>query len=545
MARLFLTGLFVLIVSILLAFLSVDRMEKQLYRGFNSEFFEYMNAGTFILLDDAIAGRSGADLRATVASIQDRFKYPIYFRSRQELDLPANGWAALDSGEYYMQDFGHSSQLHLTSKHTDAIWSISLAASMKEQRIMSANGVLSLVSDKLAGKNAEAQWRVVSQLQQLTDIPIALKTLEELDLPDKEIQQLQKQKIVVRNPADHGEQFWIKAGDSGLFLEAGPIDYPNKNRYVKNILDSLFYAVLLGGFLLWVWPLWRDLQRLRQASMAMGQGKLDTRVATRKTSLIRSVLDGFNQMANRTENMVASQRELTNAVSHELRTPLARMMFDLENARHTSNSQDRTRHLDSLELNIVELNTLGDELLTYAKQERVESPLELELLNEQELQDWLSNQINRAQHSHPSSLTIEFNAEIPDHKPLSFSPQLMAHALSNALQNAMRFAKSKVKVELKSQNNDWVLMVEDDGIGIPHVDRERVFESFSRLDASRDRHSGGFGLGLSIVRKIARWHHGDAHIVEPESLCGTRLEIRWPVCAELELGSITQNSTAG
>ena len=66
-------------------------------------------------------------------------------------------------------------------------------------------------------------------------------------------------------------------------------------------------------------------------------------------------------MASRTENMVASQRELTNAVSHELRTPLARMMFDLEMARETDSPINRTRHLDSLELNIVDLKKLVDD----------------------------------------------------------------------------------------------------------------------------------------------------------------------------------------
>jgi signal transduction histidine kinase len=71
-----------------------------------------------------------------------------------------------------------------------------------------------------------------------------------------------------------------------------------------------------------------------------------------------------------------------------------------------------------------------------------------------------------------------------------------------------------------------VIHVDDDGAGIPAPDRERVFEPFARLDQSRDRDSGGFGLGLAIVRQVARWHGGDAFISE-SPLGGTRVTIAW------------------
>jgi two-component system, OmpR family, sensor kinase ParS len=71
-----------------------------------------------------------------------------------------------------------------------------------------------------------------------------------------------------------------------------------------------------------------------------------------------------------------------------------------------------------------------------------------------------------------------------------------------------------------------VIHVDDDGAGIPAPDRERLFEPFVRLDGSRDRESGGFGLGLAIVRQVARWHGGEASITE-SPLGGARVTIAW------------------
>ena len=529
MIRLFLTGICVLIVTVVMAVLSVSNIEMRLYRFNSADFLEYANKGTFYLLDDTIKGRTGTDLQNTLLSVTARFKEPVTLKRKQDLNLPAKALAVLDAGDIYLHDRGDSSYVLRKSEHVDRIWSIAAVPSTSEERIMTVHGTLALAKDKLTGKSANEKSQALSQLKQYTNIPISLHAPEELDLTDKEKTRLEEQQIVVRNAANNGELFWIEIERAGAILQAGPISYPTDKNHVQTILIISFITVLLVGYLFWIWLLWRDLQRLRHAAHNIGLGKLDTRVPARKTSFIHSVLDGFNHMASRTENMVASQRELTNAVSHELRTPLARMMFDLEMARETDSPINRTRHLDSLELNIVDLNKLVDDLLVYAKQERVDSPLELELFSANDMHIWLNKQMDRAQRTHESSLVVNLRMNLVAETEVSFSPKLMAYAISNVLQNAMRFAVSRIDVELHRQNNDWVIAVEDDGIGIPPADRERVFESFSRLDESRQRNSGGFGLGLAIVRKIAHWHQGDARIVTCEAPCGTRLEVRWPV----------------
>jgi two-component system sensor histidine kinase RstB len=86
-----------------------------------------------------------------------------------------------------------------------------------------------------------------------------------------------------------------------------------------------------------------------------------------------------------------------------------------------------------------------------------------------------------------------------------------------------------------SGNQAWV-RVEDDGPGIPVKDRARIFEPFSRLDDSRTRSSGGYGLGLSIVQRIAFWHGGDVEVGESPSLGGASFTFHWPVRQVLRHG---------
>jgi len=534
MTRLFVTIVLVVFASIYLSEIVVNEVEMAMYSNDGNSFFADQYGGTFDLLDDAIAEYQQEELPAVVDSLRGRFKTSVQLENRQGLELPEEGLSILDSGGIYLYDLGSSSSIHRTSAHPGQVWTLSIAPSPTQRRIAFASGPLSLISEKLAAQDPSNLPQAMEELRRSYGVPLELTTIADLDLNDDDIRSLDKNQIIVKNPFVSGEIIFMQQNDSGLILQFGPIDYPTSFEHGGWFFLSIIITILLIGVLIWVWPLWRDLQRLRAASVEIGNGKLETRIRSRPTSLIRSVLDGFNLMASRTENMVESQRELTNAVSHELRTPLARMMFDLEMARDADNAQDQSRHFDNLDRNVGELNTLVDELLTYARQDLVKSPLEFETFNVVEMNDWLHGQVSRAQRSHesPCRITIDFDVDSASNDPVHISPNLLAHALSNALQNALRFAKGNVAVQLRKQKEDWVLSVEDDGIGIAEDSRERVFEPFSRLDESRQRGSGGFGLGLSIVRKIAQWHQGDACIAPCKALSGTRVEIRWPIAFE-------------
>ena len=104
---------------------------------------------------------------------------------------------------------------------------------------------------------------------------------------------------------------------------------------------------------------------------------------------------------------------------------------------------------------------------------------------------------------------------------------LVERALHNVITNAQRYAQSKITITLAIDEKDYIVLVEDDGPGIPLEDRSRVFNSFVRLRQNTNFDKSGFGLGLSIVSRIMEWHNGRAHVRESQ-WGGACFELRWP-----------------
>jgi two-component system sensor kinase ParS len=115
-----------------------------------------------------------------------------------------------------------------------------------------------------------------------------------------------------------------------------------------------------------------------------------------------------------------------------------------------------------------------------------------------------------------------------DIEELWMEPRLMELALNNLLANALRYARRHVNIGIARGNGTCRLVVEDDGEGIPEGDRATVFRAFTRLDTSRNRETGGFGLGLAIVARIAALHRGRALADSSPSLGGARFTLEWP-----------------
>ena len=105
---------------------------------------------------------------------------------------------------------------------------------------------------------------------------------------------------------------------------------------------------------------------------------------------------------------------------------------------------------------------------------------------------------------------------------------LLTRVLDNFLSNARRHANRLVQTSIIVEQRHCIIMVDDDGPGIPEQDRSRVFDAFVRLDESRGRKTGGHGLGLAIVAGIARAHRGEVK-VESSPLGGARFLFRWPI----------------
>jgi two-component system sensor kinase ParS len=306
------------------------------------------------------------------------------------------------------------------------------------------------------------------------------------------------------------------------------IDFPGPDSRRVRMLTyainwAIEFAIVAVLVFFWVRPFWRDVRRLNFAAEKIGAGHF--RVSTRvgRFSPLRQFSDAFRAMAVRIGALLQSHRMLTSAVSHELRTPLARLRFSHSLALEETEPGAKDRYLARMEADIAEIDSLTSELLDYARLERGVPAMELQVVPADAwLEDVLADARN-GQGAGPLSVDIRATAAIDS---VRCEPRYMARALVNLLRNARAHARSTVAVSLRAEAGRTILEVDDDGGGIPAPERDRLFEPFTRLDDDRGRDSGGFGLGLAIVRQIARWHGGDATIGD-SPLGGARVSIVW------------------
>ena len=214
------------------------------------------------------------------------------------------------------------------------------------------------------------------------------------------------------------------------------------------------------------------------------------------------------------------------AVSHELRTPVARIRFALEMLADEDEYEYRIQQVEMIDKDIEALNTLIDEIMTYAKLEQGTPSLDFENIIlvdvlEQVAVETEALKTHKIIHLNPLSDTVRVDAE----------RRYLHRVVQNLVGNAIRYCDKQVTLSggIDEETKMAYVCVEDDGPGIPEEDRKRVFEAFARLDDSRTRASGGYGLGLSIVSRIAYWFGGTIQVDASPTLGGARFTMSWPV----------------
>ncbi|CAM3334793.1 MULTISPECIES: ATP-binding protein [Pseudomonas] len=285
------------------------------------------------------------------------------------------------------------------------------------------------------------------------------------------------------------DQFVVK-----LTIPPDPLDM-NLLYWSMNVLIG---AALLACLLFWLRPHWRDLERLKTTAVQLGRGNLTERTHIPASSNIGSLASVFDTMADDIESLLNQQRDLLNAVSHELRTPLTRLDFGLALALSEDLPQASRERLQSLVAHIRELDELVLELLSYS---RLQNPAQLPERVDVVIDEFIDSVLGSVDDELENpEIVIDVALDCAEER-VSLDPRLTARALQNLLRNATRYCDKRIQVGVKVCANGCEIWVDDDGIGIPVDQRERIFEPFYRLDRSRDRATGGFGLGLAISRR--------------------------------------------
>jgi len=392
-------------------------------------------------------------------------------------------------------------------------------------------GTITLIEDELFRHPRTTWQRNIKELDE--KFSYKLDIVERMSL-DRRLTPFQVTKLDAGDIAiDHdGDIMYHRLGNSSQVLVVGPLA-ANRNPELAERLPlelrlRLLTWSLIGvifGIALWFWvrPIWRDLESLRQTARDLGDGNFDARSPPAISQLIAPLSDTMNSMAERVQQLLATHRELSCGISHELRTPIARMRFALEMLTETDETAERERLWGMMEADLDELDHLIDTSLTYARFER-EAPQPH--FSSVQFGEWLTDEVDSVRLlGRQLQITVD-TEKLPEKLNVDLDRKAMPYALRNLLRNAFKYASRQIVVSAEVDGERILIHVDDDGIGIPPEERDHVFSAFTRLDRSRDRSTGGYGLGLAIARRVLELHGGTA-TAEAAPLGGARFTLAW------------------
>jgi len=371
----------------------------------------------------------------------------------------------------------------------------------------------------------------LAKIQKYFTYPISIQNLHELQLDSEQIGQLrQDQSIMLYKDSAtmRGTNITIISpmpSNPSEVLVIGPVPVFNWMPFqlAGGITLLSLFLLSLGVYGLIV-PLERKIRQVRYALNRMKSGDLSLRVPIEGNDEMANLAASYNNMSDHIQRLIEAQRELMRAVSHELRTPVARIRFGMEMLAEEDDYEYRLQQIEMIDKDIEALNTLIDEIMTYAKLEQGTPSLEFEELPLVEVLSQVATETEALK----TQKEIELLAPAPDLR-VDAERRYLHRVVQNLVGNAVRYCDHKVRISggIDKDGKAYV-SVEDDGAGIPEIDRARIFEAFARLDDSRTRASGGYGLGLSIVSRIAYWFGGTIQVDQSPDLGGARFIMTWP-----------------
>lgn len=279
-----------------------------------------------------------------------------------------------------------------------------------------------------------------------------------------------------------------------------------KHQVVSIVQERLWPLLAMVSFILLLiylgirWVL-RPIRWLSEGVRQLSLGNLDYRIQAKRKDELGQLAEAFNGMAQRVNTLVHSKEQLLLDVSHEFRSPLTRVKVALEFFPDSVTSQ-------SIREDINEIENMVSELLETA---RLGS--EHGHLNCQET-DLIALLHEVIQANPEQQASIQFEA-MPEAVSLSLDPGRVRIVIGNLLNNAIKYStgnNQKVTLHIREQKDCVVLEVSNPGEAIPEEEQGFLFEPFYRIDKSRSKKTGGYGLGLHLCQKIMEAHQGKIEV---------------------------------
>lgn len=458
----------------------------------------------------------------TLEQLKEQFDYQLSIHPVDSVPEPANSTIRGGADVAYDRD----TVVAVLGNGEEVVRLGSFPDYSRQQIEASIAGWMRLTQTRLQAVTGPNREALLDDLRKQFEIPVQVAARTSIPPKARARINASNDEVAFYSP-DDGKRWYsaIALGDEQESVLFGP--YPSFEDVEQKAATTTLALVLLPAAVaiaLLLRPVTRQLRRIENAASRFAAGDLTARVEERNVKSAKPLAQAFNHMADQTESLVRTQRELLQAVSHELRTPLARMRFAIDLIGSARDDDERNQRLSSLDAATEELNDLVSELLSYVRMETTQPQLDPELVMVGEALELL---IERLTTLYPQ---IEFQNATDAEACVWADRPSFRRAMGNLISNAGRHANSRVFVEATAKGDNIIVDVDDDGPGIPAEDRERVFEPFVRLDEGESREgraTGSVGLGLALVQRIMSHHGGTIEILD-SSLGGCRIRTIWP-----------------
>lgn len=300
---------------------------------------------------------------------------------------------------------------------------------------------------------------------------------------------------------------------------------PHHHIFTDDWLMIIALAILISGIISYILARFisRPILHLRQATHDIAAGDLSIRVKNQVAphhGEVYLLAKDFDQMTDRLDKTISSHKHLIQDISHELRSPVARLQLALELAKKRLGIDDQQADIARIEKECENINGIINTLLNLPAYE-LEPQLGMQdCVDVQELVSSICEDMNFAHEK--TQIIYQAHNQPP---AIMANQQLLRSAIENVVKNAIHYhdGEQPIEVNLSSDNNTMQITCCDRGPGIPEAQLSQIFKPFYRISASRDRATGGYGLGLAITKRAIELHGGSvqAHNRQGHGLCVT------------------------
>ena len=315
---------------------------------------------------------------------------------------------------------------------------------------------------------------------------------------------------ILGGPDWHRIVIGLRLPDSQWLNVTAGIEPPRPWHSPTFLAAFLLMTVVAAGLTLWaVRTLTAPVRTLAAAAEALGRDVNAPPLPEDGPLEVATAAAAFNTMAARIRRFVQDRTELLTAIGHDLRTPITRLKL---RAEFIEDDEQRAKVLADLE----ELETMVSATLAFGRDARTSEPVEAV-----DIVELLRTILDETGDAHPDAAP-RLTYDGPPHWTVRVRPMGLKRALTNLVSNAVKYGDSaRVRlvppVSAGAAGAMLTVEIEDDGPGIPPGELEQVFEPFHRGEPSRNRETGGVGLGLPIARNIMRAHGGDVALANRAS----------------------------